>query len=385
MSTASPLELYQQRIVANALKADPQQAAVVTTLDTLYQQILLAKASDGKFCLWPFKPSRKAKNLQQTQGLYIYGSVGRGKSMLMDLFYQTLPVTIQKQRVHFHAFMLSLHAWLHAARSAKRAGRRTSKHADDLLLEFAAQLASHIRVLCFDEFHVTDVADAMLLGRLFQALWDHDVITVATSNWAPQDLYKDGLQRELFLPFIVSLQKHLRVINLDSPTDYRLNRLRGIPVYYYPLGPATNERLQHAWDDLTEHAPPEPYVLSLAGRSWLIPRTAHGVAWLTFADACFDTRGAADYLALAKEFRVVIISDIPLLGENLRNETKRFITLIDALYEAHTKCIFGAEATPEQLVSGTSHAFEFTRTTSRLQEMQSALYLAKDKADSHGT
>ena len=149
-----------------------------------------------------------------------------------------------------------------------------------------------------------------------------------------------------------------------------------MPVYYSPLGPATNEKLQHAWDDLTEHATPEPYELNLAGRKWVIPRTANGVAWLSFADACFDARGAADYLALAKEFRVVMLSDIPLLGEALRNETKRFITLIDALYEAHTKCILGAEAVPEQLVSGTSHAFEFTRTTSRLQEMQSASYLA---------
>ena len=218
MSTGSPLELYRQRVETSALTADPQQAAIAAALDELYRQILLSENADGKFCLWPFKTTRrKTKNLQPNQGLYIYGSVGRGKSMLMDLFYHTLPANIQKQRVHFHAFMLSLHSMVASSTAWPKPKMQKTRGADDLLLEFAAQLAGKTRVLCFDEFHVTDVADAMLLGRLFQALWDHDVITVATSNWAPKDLYKDGLQRELFLPFIASLQKHLRVIALGQP------------------------------------------------------------------------------------------------------------------------------------------------------------------------
>lgn len=366
MIIPSPQQLYDQRIADGALKADPQQAQVVEALQRLYQNILSVKPQSR----WPF--ARKRSCTLHENGIYLYGGVGRGKSMLMDLFFASLPASIPKQRVHFHAFMLGLHDWLHKART-----QRKGSAPDDLLLEFASHLSKQTRILCFDEFHVTDVADAMLLGRLFSALWDRGVITIATSNWPPAQLYKDGLQRELFLPFIATLQQRLQVIALESDTDYRLNRLRGMPVYYAPLGPATRDRLQHAWDDLTGHAVPEPYALPLAGREWLIARTANGVAWLDFADACGQARGAADYLALAMHFRVIIVDQIPLLTENLRNEAKRFITLIDALYEARTKCIFGAESVPEKLFSTTSHAFEFTRTISRLQEMQSKTYIVE--------
>jgi cell division protein ZapE len=289
--------------------------------------------------------------------------------MLMDLFFECVDVP-RKRRVHFHAFMQELHHHLHLGLQQKQ-----TKSTDDALIGFARLVAKQAKLLCFDEFHVVDVADAMLLGRLFHALWQFGVVTVATSNWAPDTLYKDGLQRDRFLPFIAELKTRLIICHLQSDTDYRLARLGGAQVYYAPLGPHATQQMEFLFQDLTQGLEPHPLALQLPGRQWIIPRAAKSIVWLEYTDTCGGARGAPDYLALAEAAQVVFINHIPKFTEDMSNEVKRLMMLIDILYERHIRVVISADALPQQLYPQGRHSFEFERTISRLMEMQSMAYL----------
>jgi cell division protein ZapE len=352
---------YQAHVQSGQLKPDAGQAAVIQQLDKLHTDLLMTPRST-----WQRFFHKKST---PPMGVYIYGAVGRGKSMVMDLFFDSVPATIPKRRVHFHAFMQELHQSLHRWRQNQTQGM------DSALLQFAQHVARQTKLLCFDEFHVVDVADAMLLGRLFQALWSLQVVIVATSNWAPDDLYKDGLQRDRFLPFIAALKSHLHVCYLASKTDYRLARLRGHRVYYAPLGSYQRAEMENLFHDLLQDTELQPLEIPLSGRRWFIRRAAKGIVWLDFAEACGEARGASDYLALAQQTQVVFLDNIPLFNEDMRNEVKRLMTLVDILYENKVRLVIGAEAEPQNLYPKGFHGFEFERTISRLMEMQSLTYL----------
>ncbi len=368
-----PLSLYRTRRGAGALRPDSDQELAAEKLQSLYQALKNYRPQTGK-AGWRerFGLARRPESMEAPQGLYLYGGVGRGKSMLMDLFFETAPVE-RKRRVHFHAFMLEVHARIYKHRQAR--GKGTGP--DDALPELARQLAEETWLLCFDEFHVVDIADAMILGRLFTALFEAGMVVVATSNWAPDLLYKDGLQRELFLPFIALLKKQLDVMALDGLTDYRLDRLKGAPVYYWPLNPASDARMKTLFATLTADAPATVSHVYVQGRRVDIACAVEGVAWVTFADLCSKPLGAADYLAIATHFHTVLLDKVPTLTDARRNEAKRLITLIDVLYEHKVKLVIAADGPAENLYPEGQHAFEFNRTVSRLMEMQSEDYLKR--------
>ena len=368
----TPLQLYHHKIAQHEIKPDPEQEKVVQVLDQLhYALTAYQKAASQKSVL---QHLGFGKTPATPKGVYIYGGVGRGKSMVMDLFYAATPATL-KRRVHFHVFMLELHRFMHEYRQhQKNAGT-----VDRALDEFADRVAAQSPLLCFDEFHVTDVADAMILSRLFTALFARNVIMVATSNWAPDDLYKNGLQRDLFLPFIALLKDRLTIVHVTAGQDYRLARLRGMPVYYELMNAETEARLQHAFADLVQDHRVGAVQLNVQGRILTVDKAAAGVAWLTFADACREAVGAADYLAMAAAFDVVFLTDVPVLTAEQRNEAKRLMTLIDILYENKVKLVISAAAPPEKIYAAGLHAYEFERSVSRLMEMQSASYLATVK------
>jgi cell division protein ZapE len=309
------------------------------------------------------------------RGIYIHGPVGRGKSLLMDLFFEAAPVP-RKQRVHFHAFMLNAHAIMREARAKGGDGQ------DQAIGTVAKETARKARLLCFDEFAVTDIADAMILGRLFERLQEEGVVMVATSNRAPDELYKNGLNRQLFLPFIELIKQDLDIVALAGPQDYRLNRLMAAPVYYAPLGPAAQEAADTAWARLTMGAQPQETALEVQGRTLKVRRQAAGVARFSFEELCAQALGAADYIEVAERFHTVILEGVPRLSPSMREEAARFRTLIDALYEAKTKLIITAEAAPEALYPAGDQSFEFERTASRLMEMRSADYLGAPRRDS---
>ncbi|MGB8275405.1 MAG: cell division protein ZapE, partial [Alphaproteobacteria bacterium] len=308
------------------------------------------------------------------RGVYLYGDVGRGKSMLMDLFHRSAPAA-GKRRVHFHAFMAEVHDRLHRARLAAR--RDPKRSAGDLLLGLAETIVGETPLLCFDELEVTSIADAMILGRLFTALLDSGVVLVATSNDAPDDLYRDGLQRELFLPFVALLKERLDVLHLDGDTDYRGTMLKARGVYHLIEGDGAKAEtiLGGEFASLAYGLDVEPVSVKVQGRSLEVPRAAGPIAWFDFDSLCARPLGAADYLALADRFDVVLISAIPVMGPELRNEARRFMHLIDVLYERRVKLVCSAEAPPGALYVAGQGAMAFRRTASRLVEMQGEDYL----------
>ena len=353
---ASVSELYEARVAAGELRPDPAQHAVLPRLEEL-RTWLEANATRrvGLFA------GLFARPVAAPRGLYLWGGVGRGKSMLMDLFVAATDIA-QKRRVHFHAFMQEVQRGIHAARL---------QGVEDALAPVADALTRDLRLLALDEMQVTDIADAMIVGRLFERLLAAGVVVVTTSNRPPRDLYLNGLNRQLFLPFIALLEDRLQVEELESPTDYRQHRLQGAQVYFYPARTAT-AAIAAIWTDLTGGAPDQPLALQVNGRALSLPRFANGVGRASFWELCAKPLGPADYLAIAGAVRVLILEDIPQLSAANYNEAKRFVTLIDALYEARVRLIASAAEVPERLYLEGSGAFEFERTASRLREMQAA-------------
>jgi len=362
-------QLYAERLAAGRLAPDPAQAEAVARLDVLAKSL---SASRGWF-------GGGAK----TRGLYIWGKVGRGKSMLMDLFFEaTTPK--DKRRVHFHDFMLETHAFIFEWRKLSTAERRrhpahVREAGDDPIAPAAKRIADQARLLCFDEFHVTQIADAMILSRLFEHLFERGVTVVATSNRKPSDLYVNGINRELFLPFIRRLEGEVDVIELKSARDFRLERLVAAPVYYAPLGPESDAAMDAAFARLTAGADPIPETLDVQGRQLHVQRQAMGVARFTFDELCKQPLGAADYLTLARHYPTILLDRVPQMNMDERNWAARFVTLIDALYESKTKLVVSAGAQPDTLYIAGDGAFEFERTASRLHEMRSADYLAAER------
>ena len=349
-------EILDHRIAQGAIRPDPAQRAVAERLEGL-RAWLEANATRrvGLFA------GLFARPIQPPKGFYVWGGVGRGKSMLMDLFAQETAIT-QKRRVHFHAFMQEAHRAMHAARQ---------KNIEDALAPFAQSITESTRLLAFDEMQITDITDAMIVGRLFEKLLAGGVVVVVTSNRPPEDLYKNGLNRALFLPFIDLLRERLEVVELESPNDYRQHRLAGAQVYFHPAGQA-REKMEAIWRDLTGGARGEALVLPVNGRQIDLPRHANGVARASFWELCAKPLGPADYLAIAGAVRVLILEDIPQLSASNYNEAKRFVTLIDALYEGRVRLIASAADIPERLYLEGEGSFEFARTASRLREMQAA-------------
>lgn len=361
---------YEELVKAGELRPDPQQRDAARKLAVLREQ-LVTESRKGPF-------SRLLGKSKPPPGVYLWGGVGRGKSMLMDLFHEALAIK-EKRRVHFHAFMLEVHALLHEERK---------KESGDPIAPIAAKLAEGMRCLAFDEMVVNNSADAMIMGRLFRAMMvDHGVTIVTTSNRPPQDLYKDGLNREHFLPFIALIEDRLDIVPLNGPTDYRLARLGGIDSWHTPADDAATAQLREAFFRLTDYDPDDGVNVPSAeldlggGRMLHVPRSLKGVGVFSFKRLCEEARGASDYLAIARTYHTVLIVGIPIMGRDGRNEAARFITLIDALYEYRVKLFASAAAQPDELYQAGDVRFEFERTASRLMEMQSAEYMALG----HGT
>jgi cell division protein ZapE len=352
----SPIKEYERRVAAGALNNDPNQRDALEMLDRLHNDLASYKPSKLGYLKSFFSGNRRVP-----MGLYIYGGVGRGKSMLMDMFYELAP-THAKRRVHFHGFMQQVHDAMHRARKAG---------VEDALKPIAQEIIESTDLLCFDEMQISDITDAMIVGRLFEYLFNAGVVIVTTSNRPPDDLYKDGLNRSLFLPFIEMLKTRLTVYCLDSQTDHRQNRLTDQQLYFHPLDEATDFAVTHLWQELSGGTS-EPLAIKRKGRDISIPAFSSGVGKASFDDLCAKPLGPGDYLAIANTLRVLILTDIPKLSKANNNEAKRFVTLIDALYEAKVKLIASAAAEPEKLYTDGRGAFEFERTASRLREMQSA-------------
>jgi cell division protein ZapE len=349
-------EIYEARVAAGTLRPDPAQHAVLAPLETLRQWLEdNATRRVGLFA------GLFAKPITPPKGMYLWGGVGRGKSMLMDLFTEATDIP-QKRRVHFHAFMQEVHRGMHEARK---------RGVEDAIAPVAEAIIRDTRLLAFDEMQISDITDAMIVGRLFEKLFAAGIVVVTTSNRPPGDLYKTGLNRALFLPFIAMLEDRLQVVELESPTDYRQHRLAGTQVYFHPARSAT-AAIAALWTDLTGGAPEAPLTLEVNGRKLDLPRFANGIGRASFWELCSKPLGPADYLAIAQAVRVLILEDIPQLSAANYNEAKRFVTLIDALYEAKVRLICSAADAPERLYIEGEGVFEFERTASRLREMQAA-------------
>ena len=363
-----PLQRYRALRRAGELKPDPVQELGAEKLQSLHHALNgYQPAGDTWLAGWKDRFGLARRTDEPPQGLYIFGPVGRGKSMLMDLFFDSAPVE-RKRRVHFHAFMLEVQE-----RLTKE--RKTTKR-DDPLMAVASDIADETWLVCFDEFHVVNIADAMILGRLFEGLLERGVVVVATSNVAPQDLYEGGLQRDRFLPFIDLICARLDLLDIGTGVDFRLDRLKGQPVYHTPLGPDATERLDAAFETLTDAAEGAPEEITVLGRTLVAPISARGVARFSFDQLCREPRGAPDFLAIATHFHTVMIDGIPKLSPADREVAKRFVVLIDALYEHRVNLFASAAVAPAKIYPSGDTAFEFQRTVSRLIEMQAEDYIA---------
>jgi cell division protein ZapE len=368
---ASFLAHYQALVSSGAIELDAAQENVVGAFADLEQR------------LSRYKPLRRQgligrlfadKDAAPPRGLYIHGDVGRGKTMLMDMFFQQSPVE-HKRRAHFHEFMAEAHERIYGFRQNIARGEIADS---DVIALTAASIFDHAWLLCFDEFHVTDIADAMILGRLFAKLFELGTVVVATSNVAPDDLYKGGLNRALFLPFIAEISEHMEVLRLDARTDFRLEKLAGVTMWLVPADAAADAALDKAWIKMTGNAPCKPRDISIKGRILHVPCSAHGIARFSFADICEKPLAASDYLRLARDYHTLMIDRIPVMDYAERNAAKRFIALIDTLYDNRVKLMASAAADPLSLyvASEGNEASEFKRTSSRLIEMSSESYLA---------
>jgi len=355
------------------IHADPVQEKVVLHLQAVHEALSRLNTGPAKPSLWARLGLAKAEMPAGPHGLYIWGPVGRGKSMLMDLFFADATVG-RKRRVHFHEFMLEVHERLH-----RRREELTAKGAPpeaDTIVPIAREIAAETRLLCFDEFQVTNIADAMILARFFEVLFEEGVTVIATSNRAPDDLYRNGLQRDRFLPFIELIKRRLEVLELGGAQDYRMDRMRNLDVYLTPLGPWATKKLDEAFRALSGGSEGAPRVLRTQGRDVEVPRASPGVAMAHYMDWCARPMGAADFLCIAEHFHTVILAEIPKMGPDSRDKAARFVTMIDSFYEKKVKFICSAATSPAGLYVDGDGAFEFQRTVSRLMEMQSPEYLA---------
>jgi len=374
MTGKGPAANLAARRAAGLVHPDPVQEKVVARLQAVHDQLKAAAIQPAKPGLLSWLGlAQAAKPPAGPHGLYIWGPVGRGKSMLMDLFFADAPVS-RKRRVHFHEFMLEVHERLHKRREELAA--RGAPPESDTIVPIAREIAAETRLLCFDEFQVSNIADAMILGRLFETLFDEGLTVIATSNRAPDDLYKDGLQRDRFLPFIALMKQRLEILELGGGHDYRLDRMRDLDMYLTPLGAWATNKLDEAFRALAAGADGEPRVLRTQGRDVDVPRAAPGVAMAHFLDWCARPMGAADFLCIAEHFHSVILAEIPRMGPDNQDKAARFVTMIDTFYEKKVKFICSAAASPDKLYLEGDGAFEFQRTVSRLMEMQSPEYLA---------
>lgn len=363
------LARYEALLKSGELKSDPDQRSAAERLDQLQRELKSDRPKRGFFARFTGTTSGSV----DPRGIYMWGGVGRGKSMLMDLFVETLAIEA-KRRVHFHAFMLELDALVAAERKAER---------QDPLTAVALRLAERVRCLAFDEMVVSNTADAAIMGRFFTTLMESGTVVVTTSNRPPRDLYKDGLNRSLFLPFIDLVEQRMDVVPLDGPVDYRLDRLGGIDTWHSPLGDEATAQVREAFFRLTDYKPEDAEHVPSAeldlggGRTLHVPKSLKGVAVFSFKRLCGENRGAADYLAIARAYHTIVLVGVPVMGPDNRNEAIRFTKLIDALYEHKVKLFVTAAAEPDALYTAGDGAFEFARTVSRLEEMQSADYMAQ--------
>ena len=370
--SCSVVERLESLVAEGHIERDPQQLMIAKRLDGVLSALKSREPAKKSSALgWLFAAKRHTEN--PVRGLYIHGSVGRGKTMLMDMMFELAPVE-KKRRAHFHEFMADVHARIHAHRQKLKNGE--TRQADPVP-PVAAALHDEAVLLCFDEFTVTDIADAMILSRLFTELFQRGSVLVATSNVEPDNLYRDGLNRQLFLPFVDLLKQYTDVVSLDSRTDYRLEKTKSLPVWLTPLGAETDARMDAAWHKLTDGVTPRPETIEMKGREVPVPSAAVGAARFSFGDLCEKPLGASDYLAIAERYPTIFIEGIPVLRPEQGNATKRFINLVDTLYDNKVRLVASAETMPEELLpvrKGTT-GFEFDRTVSRLFEMRSQDYI----------
>ncbi len=369
--TETPIQRYRALLAAGELQPDPAQELAVEKLQILHHRLAGYDPREGSGWLARLRGQSRDP---APEGIYLYGEVGRGKSMVMDLFFDVAPLA-RKQRVHFHSFMQDVHRRINDFRKTDAA----SRDGDDPIPPVASDIADQAWLLCFDEFEVRDIADAMILGRLFTALFAHGVVVVATSNRQPDMLYDGGLNRQLFLPFIDLLKSKLDVLSMQARQDYRLLGLKGIEVYHHPLDGGAKKAIDAAFAQLTAGAHIQPDEIDFKGRKIPVPAQAAGVARFTFADLCEAPLAAGDYLALAEKFHTFVLSDIPLLQADKRNEARRFAMLIDVLYDQGARLIASADGPPEALYQKGDGRFEFDRTISRLIEMQTADWVERER------